>query len=250
MKKFFFFAAALFAAVSFAACSDDDDEKNAGGGAGGNGSSSYYVSRIDFGDPYYKYAVDYEYDEQNRLIKIIKDADTVSFRYVGNQVICEGADSDDYYTFRLDDKGYAVERKDWETFEYDSDGYLLKIRPKYSDSSHDTTDYTWKDGDMIEMQRSNSFEVLTFTYYDEINKINFDPSYKAMNRYGDMFLGTAVPYFAGRKSKHLLKSISDDNGDISTFKYELDSKGRPTTIHEVHKGVYSTYEYNYTLSYK
>lgn len=252
MKKFFFFAAALFAAVSFAACSDDDDEKNAGGGAGGNGSSSYYVSRIDFGDPYYNYAANYEYDEQNRLITMFDAADTVSFRYVDNQVICESTESDydDYYTYRLNDKGYAVESKDGSTFEYDSNGYLLKVE----DESY-TIYYTWKDEDMVEMQvyyyygNTNTSATRKFTYYDDVNKVNFDPSTTDDDEL-DMLLDTAVPYFAGRKSKHLLKSIIGA-GYTTTFEYERDSKGRPTTIHEVKKyNNSSTYEYNYKLSYK
>jgi len=248
MKKFFFFAAALFAAVSFAACSDDDDENAGSGGAGGNGRPSYYVSQIDFGDPYYNHVFNYEYDGQNRLIKIIEDegkGNITTFYYVTNHVKCVCSDSSYNRSFFLNDKGYVQKEGDYATFEYDSDGYLLKM--KYSDD--DIICYTWKDGDMIEYGR-DGVRNIKFTYYDDINKINFDPSQIFM--FGDdMFLDTIVPYFAGRKSKHLLKSITDESVD-ATFEYELDTKGRPTTILGVRKDKYGTYEYeyNYKLSYK
>ncbi len=256
MKKFFFFAVALFTAVSFAACSDDDDE-NVGGGGGE--TPTYYVSRIEVSNSYEDhYFLDFEYDEQNRLIMFKKSRPNNSqwvFNYVENKVICQGDYNAPRISYILNDKGYATQTIDGKyKFEYDNNGYLLQQK---CDKDYSFVDYyTWENGDMIKKQTTyydygteTKKGTETFIYYDHINNQNIG-----------MYLiteddGLLEYYFLGRRSKHLLKSVKweEDDGRVGydTYEYEFDSKGRPVTIHVVWSvATEGSGRSTYKLSYK
>ncbi len=247
MKKFFFFTAALFAAVSFAACSDDDEN------VGDRGETpTYYVSRIErsFYDSSRIYSHDFDYDEQNRLIRF----DKAMFNYVDNKVFCQGSYYDADFSYILNDKGYATQTIDGKyKFEYDNDGYLLQEK---SDDNYFSfvISYTWENGDMIKdrYDSKDAKSTATFTYYDYVNNQNLG-IYEIFNDVEDLYR-----IFLGRRNKHLLKSAKWENSDgesfEATYEYELDSKGRPVTIYEEssyhgdHGG--STNRSIYKLSYK
>ncbi len=244
MKKFLFFAAALFAAVSFAACSDDDDENVGGGGE----TTTYYVSRIEGLGPDAKYTHNFDYDEQNRLIRF----NNAIFNYVDNKVICQGNFIAPRISYILNDKGYATQTIDGKyKFEYDDDGYLLQQKCDDNSFFSFVEYYTWENGDMIKTRYDSiGYKYTeTFTYYDHINNQNIG-----------MYLidepdGLLDYYFLGRRSKHLLKSVKweEDDGRFgySTYEYELDSKGRPVTIYIVFSAsTGETKHFAYKLSYK
>lgn len=250
MKKLFFCAAALLMAISFTACTKDDDE---GSGDGGN-TTTYYVTRVETfnsDDNTLMSTATLKYDEQNRLIAV----NDISLVYEGNKLIwIEDGNQGD--TLLLNDKGFPTQTIDGlDSFEYDNDGYLMKILHAYDSGFDDYFDdcFIWENGDLIEIHSNNSNNTVTYSYYysyyDYINNQNLWIEVMSPDVDNYSFL-----ICCGRNTRRLMKSQRiETDGYIVYFnyKYELDSKGRPVTIYEEWKDSYGgTHNYTYKLSYK
>lgn len=160
--------------------------------------------------------------------------------YAKNQVKVswkDGSDSD-ICTYTLNENGYAVSatletREDedvWNTyytFEYDPDGYLIKITEKDDDYT-ETVNIKWQNGDAVSYGYDDyNYE---YTYSSDLNKGGILPS---DNGWLDLEADLYIAYYAGilgKPTKHLIskKEEKQNNNDYTyseEYKYTLDEEG-------------------------
>ena len=184
----------------------------------------------------------YEYDSQNRIIKLIEtwDESFVSetiVEYDGNTIteswregtngIWDNEGSEKYY---LNNDGYVIKSEgiyDGEihstsTYEYEN-GYLKSKKGSM------TEEYEWQNGNIV---RVNSREI---QYLDNVDKMNSDfLNFSA-------WISTTGIKFQGTCSNHLMSGYGNDS-QWNNRTYEFDSEGYPTKIRDIDE--YRTMEYN------
>lgn len=112
-------------------------------------------------------------------------------------------------------------------------------------SDYWSTSLVWEGEDIVRMEEvKNSYKKQTsFTYTSYENKENLDLSYYFFKYYMDEYnfgeddYPECVILFPGCSSKHLLKSISNDDESHSLL-YELDNDGYVSSITFYEKGNY------------
>lgn len=139
-------------------------------------------------------------------------------------------------TYSLDENGFAtsallttIEDEDtWNTyytFEYDTNGYLIKITEKYDGEKPTTTKIEWNEGDASSFTRDGNKH--TYIYTSVNNKGGILP---LDNGWLDVDAELQIAYYAGilgKPTKHLVASRSSSNqlGYQETFQYKLDAEG-------------------------
>mgnify|MGYP001778389652 CR=1 FL=1 len=237
MKKILLFMLPLVA-VCFASCEKDNDND-------GN-SVQKLIKEISWIEDGYSVVRTYEYDSQNRIIKLIETWDEgetemseSTVEYEGNTITesfkwKEGANgvwSNDVITkYYLDNDGYVIkceyiengEVYSSETYEYEN-GYLKTARRSV------TEEYEWQNGDIV---RDSNRKI---QYLENEDKMNID-----FLNYSAYISGAGVK-FQGTCSKHLMSGYGSDS-QWNNRTYEFDADGYPTKIRDIDES--RTMEYN------
>ncbi|GAB0484603.1 hypothetical protein KML24008_11000 [Alistipes onderdonkii] len=242
MKKLFLIVAAMFAVVSFSACSDDDEN--------GGGSTSSIVSQIiqqDEGSNPFVWK--FEYDSQGRITKIYSDDFSTLFSYSTEGVkITERYDGEDYiYSATLNGQGYIATLNDIDgsisNYSYDKNGYLSKLT--WGDDGD--LQCTWNNGDLINEHRTGSdpmdynYEYTNYPAKPNIDIFAFVYGYCHVD--DPEYLGVGV--LLGKKSAHLIKSLTSQSEAHYTFSYDLDGNGNPTKVTMTSESETTTYKILY-----
>ena len=237
MKKILLLALPVMV-MCFASCEKDK-------GNDGN-SVQKLIKEISWIEDGYSVVRTYEYDTQNRVIKLIETWDEgetemyeTTVAYDGNTIIesskwKEGANgvwnNDASTKFYLDNNGYVIkceyiddgEVSSSTTYEYEN-GYLKTAKGSMIEK------YEWQNGDIV---RCDSREI---QYLDNEDKMNIDClNYSAT-------ISDAGIKFQGTCSKHLMSGYGNDS-QWNNRTYEFDSEGYPTKIRDIDE--YRTMEYN------
>ena len=233
MKKMLLFALPLMV-MCFVSCEKDN-------GNDGN-TVQKLVKEISWIEDGYSVVRTYEYDSQNRIIKLIEtwDESFVSetiVEYDGNTIteswregtngVWDNEGRDIYY---LDNNGYVIkyesiyegEISSSVTYEYEN-GYLKR------EVGSMTEEYEWQNGDIV---RDSNRKI---QYLENEDKMNVDfLNYSASISYAGI-------KFQGTCSKHLMSGYGNDS-QWNNRTYEFDSAGYPTKIRDINE--YRTMEYN------
>ena len=207
----------------------------------------------------------FTYDAMGRRTRIDRKKDTsyVAYKYVGNNVIAtttyaNPSKSAPEFTYTLNAKGLAATRtyisssttSFLDEYEYDKDGFLLKISTKYKSSTSSTfaawseQTYTYdSDGNLLSL---NSHSFISSTS-DSNNKFEYDKSH--YNTTSTDFTGLE---FIGKSSPHSVSKITytpPNSGivQVTTNTWKYDSKGyNISNVSVVTGATTTTTTFNYT----
>lgn len=201
----------------------------------------------------------FTYDDKKRVTKIenywndaLDKTITYDYSVAGKLAIVTGTTTTNY---EINAKG-MVTKEDWgngeyASYEYDNDGYLIKVSEFWDNISHKKMEAVVTNGNIMKHTSYNDDGVVTkikeFTYTpgDNVNEIHqasmIDNNTKPM---GNLF---------GKPSKKILASLQYWDPRVTplvqkttTINYTFDSKNRPTEIVRVlFDGSKETYTYGY-----
>lgn len=262
MKNLFKLAALAALTVFAVACDKDENEDNDNGGNGKNSAAKIVsvdqeiLSEMEGKVEVHQiYRMEFKRDAQDRIseittTQIMSDYQTGepvknqgwsgSFAYSGsgakltvrNYGYSDNVrDNEDYeveeYDLEFNGNGYITKismgGELWSGFTYDSDGQMTKIN---GTDEYSSCDFTWKGGDMI------STNWTTYTYNDETNTLAGGIDFTMFNL-NEWFYHPLYFYacgMLGKHTKHLVKTETGENNDVTTFTYEKDGKGRIKSI--------------------
>ena len=250
-------------ALSFASC-EKNNENN------GGDSGQKLIKEITLFEDGYTESKTYEYDAQNRVVKVIEtylesgyDDEKVehTIEYDGSNTIIISSYDNSYGNMEL----YAKEK-----YSLDNNGYVRKVEFTYDDQDPHTCFYNYENGLLKSIKVENYYSdgSLASELVYEYNWINNDIVCEDLEKYSSK---TDVQYyfevedkmninvlnvfspnnsiikFKGTYSEHLPKYSTDTNGSHS-YSYEFDTEGYPIKWKEDFKSnveeYESTYEYN------
>lgn len=130
-----------------------------------------------------------------------------------------------HYTF-VDNMMKTSTWGNWtQTFTYDNAGQLARIDHSYSDSNDTRRDtYYWENGKLMKIATEDGS--ITLSYIDK--KINgYNPAIFLFSNIilEDVNLALPCPELVGLRMNHLVGRITDDDGYVYDFSYELDEEG-------------------------
>ena len=236
MKKNLLLALPLMV-MCFASCEKDN-------GNDGN-TVQKLVKEISWIEDDYSVVRTYEYDSQNRIIKMVETWDEgetemseITVEYDGNTITeserwqsgGNGVWNSDVTKYYLDNDGYVIKREyiyegkvsSSTIYEYEN-GYLKTAKGSM------TYEYEWQNGDIV---RENSRKI---QYLDNEDKMNIDFLNYSIG------VSTTGIKFQGTCSKHLMSGYGNDS-QWNNRTYEFDTEGYPTKIRDIDE--YRTMEYN------
>lgn len=260
IKKLFMIGLTSIVCAGFIACSSDDDEKEVTLPTVFEGKRiAQYETTINGITERKKFQYDNgklisysEYEISNK--ETIEDKYTIEY---GNQVRISWQDGNDseVCTYSLNENGFAtsailVTKEDedvWNThytFEYDTNGYLIKITEKSDGEDAKIIEIERNDGDVLSFSYDDS--QYTYTYTSNINKGGILP---IDNGWLDVEAELHIAYYAGilgKPTKHLIASQKEKFGYNSyeeTYEYVLDADEYVKTCTINSKGYVSSYNY-------
>ena len=263
MKKNLLILCSLLIGMTFVACSSDDDDNNGNSSASDTSVKSFANFSIVYGG---ETMFSCEYDEKGRLIHCKESGEDWTVTYNnGNQPTKIFYTEDDDYTvtytsITTNKQGYITSMKGEHVFagkasydnysstlyfDYDGNGYLVKMRGVLVDkegSWEDVVSYTWSNGNLVGVKRWENETKATddgpyeyeklITYGEDVNKLE-QGSYSLFYS-GGIDRGDGWIWFTnlfGKHSKNLpisYKSITRGkykDEDETTFEYEFNSDG-------------------------
>ena len=261
MKKIFLFMLPLVA-LSFASCEKDN-------GNDGNPAQKLVKEITSRGDGYTE-SWAYEYDAQNRIVKVIETYSESDYHekvehtieYDGNTITIasyNALNGNELYAkekYSLDNKGYVEKVEftyasgDPHTCFYNYENGLLKsmeVEHYYSDgslASEDEYEYNWVNNDIVCKNSLKYSSVDVQYYFDVEDKMNIN----VLNvlHTGMDNSDNSVIKFKGTYSEHLPKSRNYNRNDTS-YSYEFDTEGYPIKWIDEFKsvsGAFYTSEYD------
>lgn len=149
-----------------------------------------------------------------------EDKYTVEYNDSQVKVLWKDDSDSEVCTYSLDENGFAtsallatIENEDtWNTyytFEYDTNGYLIKITEKYDGEKPTATEIEWNEGNASSFTRDGN--KYTYIYTSYINKGGILP---LDNGWLDVDAELQIAYYAGilgKPTKHLVASSSSSN---------------------------------------
>jgi hypothetical protein len=255
MKKAIILILAMTAilVVPFTSCNDDDDDGD------DIVVAASPIKTIGVVYPEGTELYDITYDASKRIDKIddywndvLDKTITYDWSVPGKLTITSG---DNATVYDLNEDNMVV-KEDWgggeyAAYEYDANGYLIRIIEHWGDADHlkmeavitdgNVMKHTTYDDDGVTVKKIKEF---TFTIGDNVNEIQqtcmVDHNTKPLN---NLF---------GKASKKLVDHLDywdprEDPIDVgtTTINYEFDAKNRPTTITRVGDGWQEVYTYTY-----
>ena len=211
----------------------------------------------------------YAYNTENKVIKIEVFKDKVLNRFqtfdYGTNTITEkrfkgngiadgqqgyetlnGRIVKETYTESSTNNNFTITYDDTYTYEYDTNGYLIKVNGVFKKTSNDpknpsnsstsTDNFSYNNGDLSEVSSSEKNGVNSYTrstkfeyYTDKENIINLGYQIGAYDYYSFLY---------GKQSKHLIKSQNSSSIDVyngttnnysdqTLYTYEYDTNGKP-----------------------
>lgn len=246
MNKFAIKATALMLSAlgclgTMTACGGDDDDDNPDQPGTTNGVAGP-TSITAMGQTLFSFT----YDSSNRLTSVKSEDFKMTVSYSPFKVTM--TDEDDYSTTTLSDvsvnsQGYVTRAKvtdkyDGETdvysstFEYDSEGHLIKVN-----TDGDVTTYSWSNGNLTTVS-SEGYPVASFTYSDTPNTAQVTSPF-----WGDAFLLTMTNAF-GKTVANFPATMLDYSEKI-TLAYELNPNGTIKTETLAYDDISLKLTYNY-----
>ncbi|MCB0524077.1 MAG: hypothetical protein H6576_04210 [Lewinellaceae bacterium] len=235
MKNISIFA--LLVLLAFGACKKDDTKPNNNGSTISPSSGKQLVSlKYDNNqsDPSY-----YEYDDKGRVIKYVDGDDVFTYSYIGNEVwATEFRTSDNRQVFNfkgvLNSAGNVIKATGVSnynpaifnniefTFEYNSDGYLIRKTSVYENLYTYKVEYTYTNGNLTGVK----------TYKDGVFEYGGTYEYSSTkpNKIGLKWTDFAgANTFAGKPNKNLHTKYIASSGWYVNDVYTFDSEGYPVT---------------------
>lgn len=255
MKKYLsFMAVALFIATLTTSCKKDDDDKG-----DDKPIEASLVAKIKS-----TWAVDewethdFTYDANKKLTKVenywLTDFDkafTYDYSVPGKLSITRTGR--DPVLYDLDDKGRITKEywnsTEWTAYEYNADGYLVKVFEFYGGTNYLKWEYEITNGNITKHTRYaangtvNRIKTFTYTNGDNVNNIN-----EAINESG----WKTVSGLYGKTSKKLVEYLDYWNGPgdeantrRTNITYEFDAKNRVSKVTRAGAGWQEIFEYTY-----
>lgn len=231
-----------------ALCAVSCDKDRTGSGS----SANKLVKEISYSDGYDDYRVSFEYDNENRLSKVVKSdgsgIHTMTYTYEEDTITeVSGDDDGEQLKYHINNEGFLtkieVKTDSYNTLDrtgiyyylYEYENGLLKACKTENLFSIVKVEYEWENGDII-MEKNLSVNYnRKYEYTNFENNLNnkafaFDHS---GNEYLD-FIGSEYLDFIGISSRHLPKTntfeYSFDTYIITDYSYEFDADGCVTKI--------------------
>ncbi|MCO4292218.1 hypothetical protein NF867_05000 [Solitalea sp. MAHUQ-68] len=257
--------------LTFGSCNNNDDNPNPNPG----NTSCVISSETD--DANVK-QIDYEYDSQNRPVKIQEYTGGTPDGYeniaysAGKVVVTSYTQAnvkESEFTYTLDgnnratkldgtttqdDGGFTMTSIISTTFQYDSDGHIIKSVTTGTETSTDpqnpgpfnstiTTDFTYTNGNLTTMKMTIEAEgspvqfvtTDTYEYYTDKNETRN--------------IGDFSEFFLGKGSKNLIKKVTSTSSGVSSvtdYVYETNSDKQITKQTTTSNGVSDVTKYVYT----
>lgn len=248
-----FLAMAAILAVSFTSCNKDDDDGD------DIVVAASPIKSMGVVYPEGTELYDFTYDANKRISKIddywndeLDKVITYDWSVAGKLTITSGSNATVY---DLNSNNMVV-KEDWgngeyAAYEYNADGYLVKIIEHWGDADHlkmqaevsngNIMKHTTYDDDGVTVKKIKEF---TYTNGDNVNDIHqacmVDHNTKPMNNlFGkpSKKLVDYLEYWDPREQPIVVKR--------TTINYEFDAKNRPSTITRVGDGWQEVYTYTY-----
>ena len=264
MKNLFVIGLTLAICAGFTACGNDDDKQEVTLPTIFEGkritqcesTTNGYTERNAYNYSNGKLISYSEYEISNK--ETFEDKYTID--YENNQVRISWKDGNDseICTYSLNENGFAtsailVTKEDedvWNThytFEYDANGYLIKITERNDGEDAKIIEIERNDGDVLSFSYDDS--KYTYTYTSNINKGGILP---IDNGWLDVEAELHIAYYAGilgKPTKHLIASQKEKFGYNSyyeeTYKYVLDADEYVKTCTITSKDNVSSYNYTF-----
>ncbi len=252
MKKNLLFLglAVLLAAVVFSCKKDDNDDDDKTVQA-----SLIKTITVDYGDGVEGY--EFMYDAGKKITGIkntwegeLVDTFTYDYSVSGKLTITK---EDWPTTYDLDASGRVTKEwwsdDEWAAYEYNADGYLIKIIEHWGGADHNKFDVEITNGNVTKHTRygddgvANRYKTFTYTAGDNVNDIQqanaVDSNWKTV---GNLF---------GKPSKKLVDFLEywnpgdEVNKKTTTITYTFDAKNRPATMVRAGDGWQEDYAFTY-----
>ncbi|MFZ2906380.1 MAG: DUF4595 domain-containing protein [Cyclobacteriaceae bacterium] len=260
MKRSLMFLSALVLALStmfISSCGDDE-------GGGGAKVPPAVIKTVTFDNGSEIESWEFTYDAEDRVISIENIYDgqaptTISYDYsVANELTITKEGEETVYALdgdgRIIKEFWDVDKTEWEGYQYDADGRMIKIVEHYSGTDHLKYDLTIEDGNFTHRIRYEDDGVtvkedreFTYTIADNASGIHqiyaVDSEWKHI---GGLF---------GKQSKKLaeeyVRHITDDPTSSfgATFDYTFDSKNRVATQTKNGTGSGGTFSESWSYTY-
>jgi hypothetical protein len=247
-KQFYLLALAALVAISVSSCNDDDDNNPVVPKA-----SLIKTTSVVYTDGTDLYEFSYDADERvDTIMNYWNDVIDKTLYYdfsVANQLTIDR--NGDLYVYELDDQGRVVIDADGSKYEYDADGYLIKMSEYWDNAFHLKYEMVITNGNVMKITTydddgvtAKKIKEFTYTTGDNVNNIDqvivVDSPWKTI---GGLY---------GKCSKKLVDYLEywDPREDPivvgrTTISYEFDTDNRPTTITRVGDGWQEVYTYTY-----
>lgn len=251
--KWFMAAVVIGAAPILSSCSDDDDDNpNAGTG------DKVSVSTVFPKGVYKPAGVTGVTMGSDGLVQKLttEDGETITFEYIGvtsraNEPRVKMTVKDEYdemyMLMTLNSAGYVKyclesypgesETDEW-WFEYNADGQLNYM--KRSEGGNEVTRIQYAGGDITSVKMTSEEDdnsmsaVISYTTTENIGGVMYFDDCFAIDM--DEMKWAYFAGLLGKATKHLPSKLVEDDGDITTFSWELNDAGLPTNFSSTYEG--------------
>jgi len=247
-KQFYLLALAALVAISVSSCNDDDDNNPVVPKA-----SLIKTTSVVYTDGTDLYEFSYDADERvDTIMNYWNDVIDKTLYYdfsVANQLTIDR--NGDLYVYELDDQGRVVIDADGSKYEYDADGYLLKMSEYWDNAFHLKYEMVITDGNVMKITTYDddgvtAKKIKEFFYTSGLNVNNIDQVIVVDSPW------KTIGGLYGKVSKNLVDHLDywypleDPNTKFTTtITYEFDDKDRVTTIYRTGADFVETFTYTY-----
>jgi len=226
-----------------------------------NSNDCKITSIKHFSNDKFSFAHVLTYDEDKRLIKGSKKSADFNLTYRSDKIILTDSDG---AQIELTLENGKVARADhseehYETYHYNTEGYLTQIKHFYSDTEFDVTDITYSGGNISKVAKLAFDEARTVITYEYSTELASSTLFIADPLYSDLinhFL-PGIPF--GKQSKNLkVKSIEtfiendpiniSQSEEVAHFTYAKDVAGRYSKVVTKFEGTFSSGDRKFTYS--
>lgn len=257
MKKYLMFLSAAVLALStvfISACSDDD-------GGGGSKVPPAKIKTIAFNDGFAIESWEFFYDDEGRVTSITNiyddgDPSTITYDYsVDGELTITKDDNETVY--ELDDKGRVVKEfwsdDEWEGYQYNSDGKMVKIFEHWDGVDHLKYDLTVEDGNTthrIRYEEDGSVrEDREFSYTIGDNASGIHQIYAVDSEWKNIagLYGSQSDKLVDEYVRHITSDPGSSFG--ATYAYTFDDKDRVATQTKIGTSSGGTFTESWAYTY-
>jgi YD repeat-containing protein len=226
--------AGIISAALVASCTKNSNDQVSGAVPGAAAPACVVIQLSDSTNPPY---TTYEYDASGRLSKRVENNGnkypySYVYTYTANEIRIDAYDSKNVFSFSthevLNEKGFVIQEYQKSAsstvYEYDALGY--RVKQKMTGSNHETH-YTYEKGNLDE-EWDFTVDTATGNYTDSTLSKKYSYYTTPSGYYG---LSNAWTERTGTPNANLVQSATDQHGNATYYKYDVDATGKVTAIY-------------------